>query len=215
VDFGGAQAFAPATALITVGGVVGGETVSYNMDYQVGASCTSALLYSAQNVGASFTGSGIPGAQQRADDFHAIVITALTATNAFRSITESFHTLAARTVTPGAALPVPTVTSLSATYQRLQAVYTLPADYNGATTFAYDDGSGKSVSITARFGYLGGTATTLALADYSGLAGWNNSWAPGAGIPSDWSVSAFGGNAVGSACTENASLKSAVVSGTF
>ena len=213
LDFGGSEAFAPATATITVAGLVGGETVSQGMLYQVGATCATATLYFRTMGGATFTASGIPTAQQRASDYHGLGLSLSTGSTASRSIFQYFHTLADRTVTLGAAMPTPTITSLSGPYKRLQAVYTLPGDYQGATGFQYA-AVNKAVSIDATFGYLGGAATTLALPDYSALAGWDNNWAPAASSTADWTVSGTS-SFPGSACTENASFKTATVNGTF
>jgi len=213
LDFGGSEAFAPATATITVAGLVGGETVSQGMLYQVGATCATATLYFRTMGGATFTASGIPTAQQRASDYHGLGLSLSTGSTASRSIFQYFHTLADRTVTLGAAMPTPTITSLSGPYKRLQAVYTLPGDYQGATGFQYA-AVNKAVSIDATFGYLGGAATTLALPDYSALAGWDNNWAPAASSTGDWTVSGTS-SFPGSACTENASFKTAALSGTF
>ncbi|MDH3291296.1 MAG: hypothetical protein OEO20_10525 [Gemmatimonadota bacterium] len=215
LDFGGVEAFTPATATITLSGLLGGEEVIQGMFYQVGANCATAALYSLGPGGATFTASGIPSGQQLVTDFHGLNVTALSSDEtAFRLITQYNHTLAARTVTLGAAMPTPTVTSLGGLYKRLQAEYTLPTDYQGSTGFEYNDAAGKSVSIFATFGYLGGATTTLALADYSGLSGWDNNWAPASSSTGDWTVlgtSPF----PGSACTEDASFKTATVSGTF
>ena len=213
LDFGGSEAFAPATATITVAGLVGGETVSQGMLYQVGATCATATLYFRTMGGATFTASGIPTAQQRASDYHGLGLSLSTGSTASRSIFQYFHTLADRTVTLGAAMPTPTITSLSGPYKRLQAVYTLPGDYQGVTEFQYA-AVNKAVSIDATFGYLGGAATTLALPDYSALAGWDNNWAPAASSTGDWTVSGTS-SFPGSACTENASFKTAALSGTF
>jgi hypothetical protein len=215
LDFTSSEAFAPATATITLSGLLGGETVTQGMFYQVDANCATATLYGGATGGATFTASGIPSAQQLGTDFHRLNVIASTST-ASRLIMQSNHTLAARTVTLGAVMPTPTVTSLggvSPPYKRLEAAYTLPTDYEGSTGFEYDDGAGKSVTISATFGYLGGTSTTLALADYSGLSGWDNNWPPASSSTGTWSVS--GASAPASACTENATFKTASVNGTF
>jgi hypothetical protein len=216
MDFSGAEAFAPASSTITVSGLFGGETVSQSMFYQVGASCETAPLLPVQTgAGPGFTVFGIPGAQQRASDYHGISFTAATGTTASRSITEYFHTLGVRTVTLGAAMPLPVLTRVGGPYARLQAVYTLPMDYQTSTAFQYADAGGKSVTLSATFGYLGGAATTLALADYSGLAGWDNNWAPPVGSNVDWSVTGSGGNVTGLVCTEDARVVTASVNGNF
>jgi len=214
VDFGGVESFAPASETITIGGLVGGETLNRSIDYHVGATCEAAPLQTFAATTASFTGFGIPAGQQRASDYHSVFIVALTGGNAAQTVTEYFHTWAARTVTLGAALSAPTITSLGGPYKRLQAVYTLPADYQTATGFNYVSGD-KLINLTATFGYLGGGAVTLALADYSGLAGWDNSWAPASASPVSWNVFGSGSNFSGSVCSENARTRSVERSGTF
>ena len=133
LDFAGSEAFAPATATITLAGLSGGETVIQGMFYQVGANCATATLYTGGTGGTTFTASGIPSGQQLGTDFHGLFVSAST-TTASRLITEYFHTLAARTVTLGAAMPTPTITDLGGPYKRLQAAYTLPTDYEGFTS---------------------------------------------------------------------------------
>jgi len=216
MDFAGVEAFSPATATITVSGLAGGEMLIQSMYYQVGANCTAALLYAGADAGTgpSFTASGIPGSQQRVSDYHGVSLSAIDGT-AIRSITEYFHSMGARTLTLGAAMPTPAVTSLGGPYKRLQAVYTLPTVYQSSTLFLYSDAGGKSVSLSATFGYLGGAATTLGLADYSGLAGWDNAWAPASASSVDWTAIGSGSNVTGSVCAENARIKTATVSGTF
>jgi hypothetical protein len=212
LDFNGTQAFAPATAVITVAGLAGGETVSQGMDYQVNANCATATLYGGAMGGPNFTASGIPTAQQQPGDFHGLLVTAATNLTS-RVITQYFHTLAARTITLPTAMPVPAISSLAGPYKRLQAMYVLPLDYQGSTAWGYDDGANRSVSIAATVGYLGGQAATLALPDFSALTGWNNNWPPASSSTGNWTVS--GVSTAASACTENASFKTAAVSGTY
>jgi hypothetical protein len=216
VDMEGAESFGAAAATMTLAGLVGGETLSHGMFYQVGATCEAAPLYFAASAAASFTAYGIPAAPQRASDFHGIFISAITGTTQFRTLIEYFHTLAARTLTLGAQMPVPVITDLGGPYKRLQAVYMLPADYQSSTVFQYDDGGGKSVTIFATFAYLGGAAVTLALPDFSALSGWDNNWPPASASTGTWSVTGSGTeNLTGSVCTENARIRSGAVAGTY
>lgn len=215
LDFSGVDAFTPATATITLNGLLGGENVTQGMFYQVAANCATASLYSGGTAGASFTASGIPSGQQVSTDFHGLSVFASTTTGT-RLLTEYFHTLANRTVTLGANMPTPTITTLAGPYERLQAAYTLPTDYEGATSFGYSDANSPnshSVGIDATFGFLGGTATTLALPDFSGLSGFDVNWPPASSSTGTWTVS--GTSTFTAACTEGADLKSASVNGTF
>jgi hypothetical protein len=211
LDFGAVEAFTPATATITLNGLLGGEEVLQQMSYQVNANCATAFLYSG-GAGASFPAFGIPSAQQDPTDFHGLEVSATTSTG-FRSMTQYNHTFMARTLTLGAVLPAPTITTLSAPYKQLQAMYTLPTDYEGFTSFGYNDGANKSVDISATFGFLGGTSVTLALPDFTAVAGWDNSFAPASGGTASWTL--FGQSAFTSACTEGATLKNAQETGTF
>jgi hypothetical protein len=212
MDFNGSESFPVASATITVGGAVGGETVLGAVSYQTGASCSLSSLYFLPSVGSSFAGTGIPAAQQRATDFHNVSLQAITGTTAFRSVSESFHTFAARTISLGAPMPTPTITQLTGPYKRLQAVYTLPSGYNSSTFFSYDDGT-RFVNISASFAYLGGTSVTLALPDFSALSGWTNSWAPATSSTVDWSAAALGFS--GQGCAEGARSIIATRSGTM
>lgn len=128
---------------------------------------------------------------------------------------ESFHTMAARTVTLGAALPSPVIADLGGPYKRLSATFTLPGDYQASAAFAYFDAAApKAVTIIVSFGFLGGSSVLLGLDDFSALAGWDNSWAPSSGTTGNWDISGTGGTG-GAICTENARTLFANRSGTF
>jgi hypothetical protein len=211
LDFGAGEAFTPASATMTLNGLLGGEEVTHTMSYQVNANCATAILYS-DGAGPSFTASGIPPVKQDPTDFHGLQVFTSTSTG-FRSITQYNHTLTARTLTLGPVMPTPVITSLAGPYKRLQAVYTLPTEYEGSTSFGYNDGANKSVDITATFGFLGSTSVTLALPDFTTVAAWDNSFAPATGGTADWTLS--GTSPFTSACTEGATFKNASETGTF
>jgi uncharacterized membrane protein len=215
VDFAGSESFAATSATITVGGLLGGELLIENTFYHTGASCDGAPIVPFANAAATFTAFGMPGAQQRVTDFHRVAITAIVGSNDFRSVSESFHTMAARTITLGASLPAPTISSLIGPYKRLQAAYTVPADYQNSASFQYVDAAAeKSVNMFATSGYLGGSSVSLALADFSGLAGWDNTWAPAAASTGNTSIGATGGTG-GAICAESARLMTAGRTGTY
>lgn len=227
VDFRGSEAFAAAKATITVAGLSGGETLSHQIQYFLRTTCELAALGPGGLAGVTFTASGIPSAKQRPSDYHQLVVFAVRS-NDSRTMGESFHTLAARTLTLGGSLSTPTVTSLGGPYKRLQAAYTLPADNDFSTVFYYGDAaSSKSVSITASTKYLGVASVSLGLADYSGLAGWDNNWAPTASSTGNWWVYGDGGNFLTSStlrpgesgwrspCGENTRFTSTGAWGTF
>lgn len=212
-DFTGSESFAAASATVTIGGLSGGEVLVHNTFYHVGASCAQSILLTSVVPGTSFTAYGIPAAQQRASDYHRVLIFAHSDATSdpvqTRTVTESFQALAARTMNVGAALPAPTLTTLAGPYLRLQAVYAVPAEYQMSTTFYYGN-----ASVTATAGYLAGANATLAVPDFTGLTGWSNSWMPASGSSGEWSISARGGTS-GSVCTANARAVTASRRGTY
>lgn len=214
VDFNAGDSFAPATVTVTAAGTAGGEQITHGMAYYTTAACTYAGLYAfaGTHPAPTFTASGIPAGQQRSTDFHQIYVTGVTQPSptapptATRTALEWFRVLANRTVSLPAAMPAPTVTTLTGPYKRLQAVYTVPADYQINTVFAYTESTGlKFASVSASLGYLGSTTATLALPDFGGLANWNNAWPPASTSTGTWFTNANGNNlGAGGTCVENA-----------
>jgi hypothetical protein len=224
IDFDAAEAFAPATARIAVTGA-GGVPIRYAMLYYTGASCARYDLYNLfyeDFSGTDFLVGGIPAARQRPTDFHQVAVYASTG-NATRSASESFRTLAARTVALPAALPTPRITVLPGGHKRLQATLTLPSEYqrlqlstmvglsaSGPTGYAYVDAS------SAWLGGFGGSDVTLAFPDFSGVTGWQRAFlAPTTEPGGWWGVLAAGTNdaAAASPCAENARFVYAGVNG--
>jgi hypothetical protein len=225
VDFNAGDSFAPATANVTVAGAAGGEQITSGMAYYTTAACTYASLYAFAGFHATptFTASGIPAAMQRGTDYHQIYVTGVTSPSqlapptATRTVEEWFHTLGDRTITLPAQLPAPTLSTLTGPYLRLQAVYTVPGDYQLNTIFAYTESTGfRFASVSASLGYLGSTSAMLALPDFSSLANWNNAWPPASGSTGTWFTNANGNNlGAGGVCTENARVVGATQLGTY
>ena len=162
LDFGSGEAVAPAQGTITVAGA-GAGSLTAQMVYFTSNCTSSGLLYFILNPTSPFNAFGVPSASQLASDFHSLLVGA---TNGSTTVgaQEFFHTMANRTITMPTALSTPTITSLGGNYKRLQAVYTLPAEFNSGTSFTYFDGTGlHTVSMTATAGFLGGSAATIAL----------------------------------------------------
>ena len=193
VDMTGAESFAPVAATITASGGLTGDTFAYSMEYFTGAGangCQLAVLYGDNPLTTTFTAYGIPVAQQVASDFHALAFSASeSGNNAVRTIIQYFHTMAPTLVALPAALPTPVFTSLGGPYRRLRAALTMPADYAGTTQFQYGDATGPArfVIITADGGAFATQGGALALQDFTGVAGWDNSWGPVAAT-SNWSL---------------------------
>ena len=217
IDFT-AGGFAAAGATVTIGGLSGGETLFGGMSYATvspGDVCSVARLTSGTIVSNPFPAGGAPAAEQDADDFHVAVLTSISGTSS-RTAEEAFQTFADRTVNLGAALPVPTVTDVSGTanYLRLQADFLLPAEYNNFTFFSYNDAAPSTVLLFASDGVKAGNVS-FALPDFTGLAGWTDSWAPPTTATGNWGVSAFGQSVALPACTEGGREVRALQAGVF
>ncbi|MGE0554999.1 MAG: hypothetical protein AB7R55_16330, partial [Gemmatimonadales bacterium] len=132
LDFTGAESFAPASGLITIGGLAGGESILHSMSYQTRASCETGLLYGGASAGmaTSFTAYGVPAGQQRGTDRHGIGIIALSAGNDYRTVTEYFQALGDRTVNLPSLVPSVSPSILAGPYKRLGFQFTLPSDLN-------------------------------------------------------------------------------------
>ena len=225
VDFGGGDSFDPATASVTVNGVAGGEQITHGMAYYTTAACTYAGLYAFAGFDAmpAFTVSGIPAAMQRGTDYHQIYVTGVTQASptspptATRTVEEWFHTLGTRAVMLPAAMPAPTITTLTGPYKRLQAAYVVPGDYQLNTIFAYTESTNlKYASVSASLGYLGGANATLAMPNFDGMTNWNNTWPPASNSTGSWFTNANGNNlGAGGVCVENARIVSGTRLGSY
>jgi hypothetical protein len=212
IDFGAAEAVAPATANLTV---TGGAVNSYfeTLNYLSGASCSSSQLnFSTNGVPSPITLYGVPASLQRPTDFHQVVLQQFSGQSDFRSVMTSFHTLADRSVAIGAGLGPLTVTTLAGPYKRYQAVFTLASDYVMASLGYSGPSTGASygsVLVDQSAGYLAGnTAITLALPDFSAVAGFQLIWVPATSTVQQYSVSATS-TPPATFCSEGATLRTA------
>lgn len=225
LDMNGAESFAPATATFNLAGTVAGEELAYNLRYMTGAACQSGMLYGGvvMLTPTSFSARGFPASRQRASDYHQVIVSTTTRQGgllypiAQRSVAESFHSMAPRSLTLAAAIQQPTVTTLPGSYKRLQAVFGFAADYNGVISLSYTTGAqSKTATITATPAWIGGNTATLSLPDFDGVAGWNSVWAPASSATGVWTAMATGSTLVGpTLCSENARVVSSLRQGGY
>jgi hypothetical protein len=202
VDVGANSGFAVVPAPLTVLGTESGERFATTMTYRTGANCSDHLLYSSPGSSPAPTMYGVSAAQQRADDYHAIEVGAFRDSISFRSVVESFHTLAQRTVTLPSPLAMPAVSSLSSTAKRLQATVTIPADYRTAEFRYWLGDYSTSGSITATSGWVGAGSATLAVPDFTDVVAISH-WLPLKNQSVDWSLTVTGSNVTsGTPCFE-------------
>jgi hypothetical protein len=194
LDFNGAEAFAPATATLSIANL-GADSAAVGVSYFTGVFGLGAFTF---NIGgATQTYAGIPTAQLQAGDLHSLFVSASPNNDdtSSRGLITYFRTVSNRTATLGAALSTPTVTSIAgAPYVRLRTQFASQSTYGQRATVDYSQ-TDRTATITMTSGYAGGTPATwdLSIPDLS-AAGFNPTWALRAGGRTTWDVSAFGGN---------------------
>lgn len=199
LDFESGEAFAPATANVTVTGADGAPLAPV-MGYYTGEACTFAPLYfGGTSAGATFAVRGIPADRQRATDFHALSVSALSGATT-RVAVEIFRALGDRTIALGPGFS-PTVTSADGPYRRLRAAFTIPGAYlaaaAGGTNLLYTAGE-RTMSLSTSFAVHGGSGADVTMPDLSGAEGWNPAWAPVSGAQVQWFVQISGSTLTGS-----------------
>ena len=194
LDFGGAEAFAPASGEVTVTGLTAGEVGSLTVSY-AGVDGLSTIRISSANVenGASTSYQAIPAAQLQAGEYQQFFVGA----ESFRFATLYFRTPAARTVALGPVLNAPAVSAAATEpYLRPRVQLTSQAEYNRLLlAFLYESQSDGRTVLLVSDGYLGGTPQTwdVTVPDLSAASGWNNSWGLQGGGDLEWTVDALGG----------------------
>jgi hypothetical protein len=213
VDFGSAEAFSPSPGSFTVAGGTPGDTFITSMAYFTGA-CVSSPLYSTSGTYAvtPTVQYGIPTAQQAATDLHRFTAqdqNVATATSFIVSTT--FHTFGPQSLTLPAALPAGTITTPSGGIgTRRQIALTLPSDYS-TVGFSYSDATFNTTNLFASAAYLGGSAVTLAMPDFTAAGSYLAIYGPGAGA---LTTTLFATGATGAACTNGATTRIAFMTGT-
>lgn len=225
-------AFAPQAASMTITNVLSNESLLMATGYLTGATCDVGLVRSfGGNFGAGTTriatAHGIPAAQRRTTDYHQFAATTsqdnlfnlmadfpptvrgFSIDNAGRTMRVFYQAHGDRTVALGSRMTAdPTITALPAAYKRLQAAFTIPADYQSSATFAYGNlGNRSQVVINASFGWLGSAAATMVTPDLTGVSGFNTSWLPTPTPVNRWSVTVTGTNLTGSQCVEGGFIR--------
>ncbi len=214
LDFSATESVAPATAILTIVGATPGHGLLQEMYYLARSTCDRGMINQAP---ATPTTSmfGVAASQQRPNDFHQLrVVTAFGPMS--RTVTESFHALAPRTVTFGAGIGSPTVTSLGGNYKRLEVSFGMALEYDAPVLFRYRQTTGtpRFVELIATRAWIGSTTAVLAMPDFSALAGWSDTWGPGAALATPWTIVATGGNVNTSPCAEGARMIEATATGT-
>ena len=192
IDFNTAEAFAPATARLTINNV-GADATGVSV-----ALFKNLALYAPFTVGfgsASVPYAGLPTDRLPAGELHAMSVTASPAgsENPTRGVFTLFRGVADRAVTLGPPLAAPSVSSLGSTpYLRSRAQLQGQSSYGQFAQVAFTQVN-RSATVLASAAYFGATPTTwdLAVPDLS-AAGFDPTWALRTSARTDWEVTAFG-----------------------
>lgn len=190
LDFNGAEAFAPASATITLANRGSDQTFILASFQTANGSAGSLInLFSALVL-------GIPASKTQAGDFHLVQATARDAGNtSTRLIAQYNRDLVDRTLTFGNTLALPTITVPGA--GRLKVTGPWTAEYGDAGASAMTQGSGASTrawTVTGSRGYFGAGSSNFEfeLFDFSGVAGFQAVWGLAAGVSTQVTTNIFG-----------------------
>jgi len=201
VDFTGADAFDPELRTVTVNGITTGELVTSSNTFMTSTQSFGSLGATTLTSGNSHTMRIVPAARTASGDVQMIATNAVTfsgaITSQIRSVTNVFRDPANLSITLGAAVNTPTISTLATTpYARVRAQAQRQSDYQDfwSTNLTQNaPGQQRTVSITMTAGYVGGASTIdMAVPDFAGVSGWQNTWGPLAGVSAFWNVSMTG-----------------------
>jgi hypothetical protein len=217
LDFEATEAFAPATATLTVGNRGGDDVAAVTSLYSGRA---GGGFLGVVSGGAALQFAGVPGARLDAGEFNTLSVGAAPADGSAqqRVVYQFFRDVADRTVTLGAALATATVTTTTgAPYLRPRLQLPSQGDYGALVSAVFSQGSGgtaRSASVTRTAAYGGAVPASweLTLPDFSAVAGFDAGWAPQNGAPTAWTAAAYGGAVLtflGDAPSDGASYRGA------
>ncbi|WP_411281447.1 beta strand repeat-containing protein [Gemmatimonas sp.] len=223
IDFSGAESFPVQTAQFTVNGG-GSDLVQVYANFQSVNGSFSGFAFGALFGGASpYTVYGIPLARTRPGDLHMAIALASTVSGSdvtqTRLAAQYNRELANRTLTIGPSLTSPTISVAATTpYARLKSRGNWQAEYADGVGagFTQSAGSPRSWTMSASRGYFGASAEyELELPDFSGVAGFDNSWGLRTGVATTWTTNALGGLSGFDAIVEGAAFRTAARIGTI
>ena len=200
IDFTGGESFALASAQYTIANA-GSDPVFFTTGFLT-SNGTSGSFYFGTLGGAGtgpYTAYGIPNANTQAGDLHQVLAAASTGSgtvSSTRSVIQYNRLLANRTVTLGPVMSPPTVSSLGASpYLRFSTTGAWQAEYADVIGVGFTQqatsSNNWSINLTRAYAGSGATTWTLAFPDFSGVAGFNTSWAM-TNATTSWSTSAAG-----------------------
>ncbi|MBL0940492.1 MAG: hypothetical protein IBJ03_16475 [Gemmatimonadaceae bacterium] len=198
VDFQGSESFPVASADYTVTNA-SGETIVVIGSFLTANGMAGTFSFPNLAGGNVQKVYGVPSANTVNGDLHQVLISASSGTGTVtssRTYAQFNRNLENRSITLGPVLTQPNVTSLgSAPYARWQATGSWQTEYGDGVGVSYYQQTSNSnswtISVSRNYAGNGGTYT-LAMPDFSGVAGFSTAWTIPSGSTS-WSLSASGG----------------------
>lgn len=201
IDFGGSEAFDPVNKQLTIAGGAGGSEILSAFNYLYTSNGTFGLLGLGFLAGTVYDVPTVPLARTVAGDVNVITAIGTTFTggdpSAIRSTFASYRDPANQTLTLGPQLNVPTISVVSTTgYARLRSMVARQSEYDNSWQAIFSQSIGASnrqASLQVLPGYMGSSTNfDVTIPDFTGVAGWLDTWGPQTGTETSWNVSMTG-----------------------
>jgi hypothetical protein len=198
LDFNATEAFAPAVGNVTVLGQPSQGVITHTT--LITANSQSVISFRSTNATAATHGyDAVPEDKLAASDLQvltAAVAPAAGMTDAVRTASLYFRAPGNQTLTIGAPLIPPTVSTIATTPTlRLRAMFVAQPDYDANTLITYQQGDHTLVTVgmTATYASVTGRGYDLTVPNLSAVQGFESTWALRAGADLMWNASRSGG----------------------
>jgi hypothetical protein len=195
LDFSSAEAFPPTVANVTINGL--GPEGARSVTQLLTAHAQSEVSFvSNSQTAATRTFDAIPDAHLEPGDLQFLFVSANpTATHVLRSAAVYFHSPVDQTVTLGAPVRMPDLSTVATTPSlRLRARFTMQSDYSRMTSINYQQGQNTLVAVSMTQAYAAlGAGYDLIVPELTAVSGFDAQWALHAGTPVSWIATRTGG----------------------
>ena len=201
-------------ALATVTNPLASETFVFTQYYLTTSACTMNPIGTfTQPRGPSGVIHGVPVSIQRPTDFHMVSVLGIGAPFA-RTATLSYHTGGGVSIVMPSTLAAPSVTRLAGPYLRFTASFgDVSGEFDRSIELVASDGTNR-IDISTTAAASGLSNVSLSVPDFSGVAGWSNTFAIASGASVGTTATATGGDSA-ALCSEGARTVSSVVAFQF
>lgn len=193
LDFNAAEAFAPATATVTLTNA-GADNIAVITSFQSSNGAVGSFVTVSTMAGATRTAVGVPSSRTQAGDLHGLFVTATAADQSSRVVLIYNRDLVAKSIALGATPGPLTVTGVSGgAYARIRLQGSWQAEYGDIIGGGYTQTTLRSWNFTISRGYSGAGGTfDFTLPDFSTVPGFDTNWGLRAGVQTGWATSVTG-----------------------